>query len=263
MDRQIGDRIRQCRQAQCLSQQDLADALQVSRQTVSNYELGTTAPSVEMLKKIADALKVDPAVLLCEREPEIHQSPFKSRFWIKVTILALIWTVLAVCHAVAGRYDYAAVMLLWNGLFRPCAMVVSGWIVSDILRRIFGRTARYSTRAINIILHIALIMILALLTLETVNVIGRLFGEFTFGNGFGRILYQIITKSAPVCFAAGSFLHIFSIHKKTSEKQASLWQYMVSLSVIILMITLTSIMPANDPVGAETTEMENRMPERS
>ena len=54
--RDIGKNIRQLRTAKNLTQDELAEKLFVTRQTVSNYETGKSRPDVEMLVKISDIL---------------------------------------------------------------------------------------------------------------------------------------------------------------------------------------------------------------
>ncbi|MET8150319.1 helix-turn-helix transcriptional regulator [Actinoplanes sp. NPDC049668] len=51
-----GDLIRQTRRAASLTQQDLATAVQVSRQTIISMETGDYAPSVYLAIKVARAL---------------------------------------------------------------------------------------------------------------------------------------------------------------------------------------------------------------
>lgn len=49
----LGDRIKQLRTARNLSQVELAAALNVSKQSVSNWENDNILPSVEMIKQLA------------------------------------------------------------------------------------------------------------------------------------------------------------------------------------------------------------------
>lgn len=63
---QIGARIRVLREKQGLTQQELADRLQVTRQTVSNYEIGRSQPDLEMLERMTQVLGVEVSVLLGE-----------------------------------------------------------------------------------------------------------------------------------------------------------------------------------------------------
>ena len=57
--RDIGKNIKAFREWKCLTQDQLAEKLFVTRQTVSNYETGRSRPDIEMLTKIADVLDVD------------------------------------------------------------------------------------------------------------------------------------------------------------------------------------------------------------
>ncbi|WP_353990055.1 helix-turn-helix transcriptional regulator [Pediococcus argentinicus] len=60
---QIKNRIRETRVANKLSQQDLANAVGVTRQAISQYEQGRE-PSLERWKMMANLLNVDPAYLV-------------------------------------------------------------------------------------------------------------------------------------------------------------------------------------------------------
>ena len=53
----IGKNIKAIRQTKGMTQNDLADALYVTRQTVSNYENGRSQPDLDMLLKIAEILE--------------------------------------------------------------------------------------------------------------------------------------------------------------------------------------------------------------
>lgn len=57
--RDIGKNIKDLRSQKNLTQDELAEKLFVTRQTVSNYETGRSRPDVEMLAKIADVLDTD------------------------------------------------------------------------------------------------------------------------------------------------------------------------------------------------------------
>lgn len=57
--RDIGKNIRSLRQRQGMSQDQLAQTLHVTRQTISNYETGRSRPDVEILTSLADALGAD------------------------------------------------------------------------------------------------------------------------------------------------------------------------------------------------------------
>ena len=60
----LGDKIREIRLAKKISQVELAKILDVTKQSVSNWENENIQPSIEMLSKIADAFNVSTDFLL-------------------------------------------------------------------------------------------------------------------------------------------------------------------------------------------------------
>lgn len=64
----LGDRIREIRLAKKMSQVELAKILDVTKQSVSNWENENIQPSIEMLSKIADALSVTTDYLLMRED---------------------------------------------------------------------------------------------------------------------------------------------------------------------------------------------------
>lgn len=60
----FGDRLRQLRNSEKITQQDLADKLDIARASVGYYESGTRAPDIEVLRKIAEHFAVTSDYLL-------------------------------------------------------------------------------------------------------------------------------------------------------------------------------------------------------
>ena len=71
----FGDMINNLRQSRSLNQVQLADSLNVSKQTVSNWENNNILPSIEMLVKISQFFSVSTDYLL----------ELDSRSYIEVT----------------------------------------------------------------------------------------------------------------------------------------------------------------------------------
>lgn len=67
--RDIGSNIRRARTRRHLTQDDLAQTVHTTRQTISNYETGRSRPDVETLQRLADALGVELTELLDETPP--------------------------------------------------------------------------------------------------------------------------------------------------------------------------------------------------
>ena len=84
----LGDNIRKYRKANNLSQEELAERLGVSRQSISLWETGKTQPSIDMLANLASAVDVSVDALLAATESieptrneniqECEQPPFSS-----------------------------------------------------------------------------------------------------------------------------------------------------------------------------------------
>ena len=54
----LGEKILKYRKEQHLSQEDLAFKVDVTRQTISNWELNETMPNPEQLKKLASLISI-------------------------------------------------------------------------------------------------------------------------------------------------------------------------------------------------------------
>lgn len=92
--RDIGKNIRLLREEKNLTQDELAEQLFVTRQTVSNYETGRSRPDVEMLVKIAEVLGVDVNTVIYGKEEPPYLRQEKRRFAVGVAvtlILAVLW----------------------------------------------------------------------------------------------------------------------------------------------------------------------------
>lgn len=69
----VGERIREHREASGMLQEDLAKACYVSRQTISNWERNKTLPDIESLKTIAATFGTTVDALIGDDAPEIAQ----------------------------------------------------------------------------------------------------------------------------------------------------------------------------------------------
>ena len=66
----LGENIRKYRKANSLSQEELADRLNVSRQSISLWETGKTQPSIDVLARLASALGISADALLVTEQTE-------------------------------------------------------------------------------------------------------------------------------------------------------------------------------------------------
>lgn len=88
----IGNNIKKLRTAQGLTQDQLAERLFVTRQTVSSWERSASHPSLEQLEAIAAALGEDVMTLLYGPKPKYQ--PSRKRVVLAVVLIALAVTAL-------------------------------------------------------------------------------------------------------------------------------------------------------------------------
>lgn len=134
--RDIAKNIRSQRTAKNMTQDELAERLFVTRQTVSNYETGKSRPDVEMLERIAEALETDMNTLIYGPQPAIQNADLKSLI-IGAALAALTWilflVLVPIAREYAGRsYDTGPNFVLYLCL-RPLAALFTGWTLTQLL----------------------------------------------------------------------------------------------------------------------------------
>lgn len=127
----IGTNIKKLRTSQGLTQDQLAEKLYVTRQTVSNWERGASRPDLEQLEAIAAALDTEVTALLYGPQPK----PGRSRRRVLVTVLlggALLalwgiarWVLLPLAQAEARTY-VMTVSLFYGYAYRPLMALGAG-----------------------------------------------------------------------------------------------------------------------------------------
>ena len=74
----FGKRLKMLREEKEMSQDELGRVLNVTQQTVNNYENAKRAPNIEMLCKIADFFKVSKDYLLEQSDKSSYQSKLNN-----------------------------------------------------------------------------------------------------------------------------------------------------------------------------------------
>lgn len=164
--RDIGKNIKSLREEKKLSQDQLAEKLFVTRQTVSNYETGRSRPDVEMLTKIADALDVDANTVIYGVEPSPEQRLERKTLVIAFLItlvLGIMWSVLApLAQEYQQRYYDIVPQLLLRTVVLPSLLMMLGWTVMQSFHIFIGAKR---LRGKNIRLYKAIILTALLLWL--------------------------------------------------------------------------------------------------
>ena len=136
--RDIGANIRRARVRRKLTQDDLAQTVHTTWQTISNYETGRSRPDVETLQRLADALGVELTALLDGEPPAAARRTELRRLSIigAVTlVLAGLWAYLhAVClrqYQRGGMAPLAAMLIT-----EPLLLCALAWTLLQALRMV-------------------------------------------------------------------------------------------------------------------------------
>ena len=72
----LGDRIKEYRETKKMTQNELAELLEVSTATISKYETGALEPSIESIKRLADIFNITIDELIKDEEEKFDISKF-------------------------------------------------------------------------------------------------------------------------------------------------------------------------------------------
>lgn len=135
--RNIGKNIKDLRMNANMTQDELAQRLFVTRQTVSNYETGNSRPDVDMLLRIAEVfgVEVDRVIYGPQIDPNQKRRRWRAAVLIGVTVVLGILLVV-VSNIVGDRakwisdwyyiYFYSAPIICANWL-KPAWLLLVGW----------------------------------------------------------------------------------------------------------------------------------------
>ena len=134
--RDIAKNIRLLRTAKKMTQDELAEKLFVTRQTVSNYETGKSRPDVDMLERIAEVLETDMNTVIYGPQTAI-QNPDLKPLLIGTALAVAAWMAFLIFSPLAldyrGKtYHSGPVMLLVLWLC-PLACLLTGWTLAQLV----------------------------------------------------------------------------------------------------------------------------------
>lgn len=134
--RDIGKNIREFRIRENMTQDDLAEKLYVTRQTVSNYETGKSRPDVEMLVKIGEVLETDIQQLIYG--PEKNQlTPEVKRLILAAVVPAVLGLIWVICEPLASAWRSQTFLLgpvvALRGIVKPLLLLSIGWLLGHLL----------------------------------------------------------------------------------------------------------------------------------
>lgn len=159
--RDIAKNIKTLRTQKNMTQDELAEKLFVTRQTVSNYETGKSRPDVDMLVRIAEVLDTDVQTLIYGLPTPPDRKTEYIRLGIQIALTIVFWILYIQLAKIAdeirtSRYiTWPNLVLYW---FRGPLLVFSGWVflqllgVAAKLKPISGASVKWIRRGLWILL---------------------------------------------------------------------------------------------------------------
>ena len=135
--RDIGKNIKSIRQAKGITQDAMAEALFVTRQTVSNYENGRSRPDLDMLLRISEVLETDVNTIIYG--PPIPQSKKDSYKWLAISagilfVVTILYFTLTILFPKETSYGLDLSIRVINKItLLPVLMFVLGWFLMHCL----------------------------------------------------------------------------------------------------------------------------------
>lgn len=130
--RDIGKNIKGLRERRGMTQEALAEALFVTRQTVSNYETGKSRPDIDMLVRIAQVLETDVNQVLYGLPPEQDRQREVKRLAVGCLSLVAIFLLMTLPapllhEMLMRRYVGAVLVSAISCLLEPALWLILGW----------------------------------------------------------------------------------------------------------------------------------------
>ena len=133
--RDIGKNIKDMRERKGLTQDELAELLFVTRQTVSNYENGRSRPDIDMLMKISQVLEADVNHLLYGLPEQEDRKREVRRLVIAIVVLAVLFLLSALSvsylDALVEYRHITQPRQFLGAVFSPAFFLLLGWVLAQ------------------------------------------------------------------------------------------------------------------------------------
>lgn len=200
--RDIGKNIRDLRTKQNMTQDELAEKLFVTRQTVSNYETGRSRPDVDMLLNIAQALNTDPNTLLYGPAPSVSRKQALLRLIPALLLLFgayILYSVLyEYCYNLKNMYFRSYPMMWLRVLGTPLLFLLFGWTAMQTLHtfRPIPPFRPETARKVKTVLFCVICLYL-LFTVSFILIAPGLSDDYPeFARGWGLAFYTVLGARA-------------------------------------------------------------------
>ena len=172
--RDIGKNIKDLRMRAKLTQEELAEKLFVTRQTISNYENAKSRPDVEMIVRIGEILNADANTVIYGIPEALDKRKKCLRVWIITCVMLVASVLIGWLYVITKELRSDSWIMLpfalvcYLGL--PAAWMLAGWCLMDLLSLLiyYKRLDQPFVRYVRITLFCLLLVTFAILLVQVV-----------------------------------------------------------------------------------------------
>lgn len=139
---EVGKHIKKIRKEKNLTQDELAERLHCTRQTISNYETGKSEPGIEVLIELAEVLEVEINDLIYGPQKRESAKRQKSRAVAALIAACVLFAVIDILTPFEREYRLKSLittpMYLLQYVLRPFALILLGWGIAEAAKAFAG-----------------------------------------------------------------------------------------------------------------------------
>lgn len=132
---EVGKHIKKIRKEKNLTQDELAERLHCTRQTISNYETGKSEPGIEVLIELAGVLEVEINDLIYGPKKREDKKRQKKRAMVALIAACVLFAVIDILGPFEKQYrlKYFSIMPMYllQYVLRPFALTLLGWGIAE------------------------------------------------------------------------------------------------------------------------------------
>ena len=233
--RDIGKNIRDMRTMRKMTQEDLAAALYVTRQTVSNYETGKSKPDVDTLLRIAMIMETDANTLIYG--PQIPEDRKQAKKWLIIfcavlAVVGMLYIGLLFLYEKYAMELYYVPLHFGNLTLRPSFLFVLGWLLIHVAGMLCqwklptGKTVRIMRIILLVFLGIIVLavtpfavwLLVCLHKSITTSSVNMLFPAIPVYYSFLQVCVHVLLKYPFLCSLIGGLCWLLGVpnHQKAS-----------------------------------------------
>lgn len=132
---EVGKHIKKIRKEKNLTQDELAERLHCTRQTISNYETGKSEPDIALLIELAGVLEVEIGDLIYGPKKKENKLNQKKRAVAVLVTAGVLLAVIRILQPFAQKYGYyyfeMAPTMLLQYVLKPLTLALLGWGIAE------------------------------------------------------------------------------------------------------------------------------------